>query len=129
MIKRNEAQQKAAITGIPEDWRMYRGLRKRCVSAQRMDRKVGEKKKLSSMENTPAELCKSVKGKVGWNSAGPPTRLFEKGRYINSPSGMAAALNKFFVNKVKKLRSSIPHVETDPLARLRESMKKRRVHF
>ena len=70
-----------------------------------------------------------MKGIVGWNSAGPPSRLCVNGKYINSPSGMAAEMNKFFINKVKKLRGSIPAVVTDPLARLRESMKNRECTF
>ena len=129
MIERKEAQQKAAATGLPEDWRMYRGLRNRCVSSQRMDRKEWEKMKLSSRENTPAELWKSVKGIVGWNNAGPPTRLFENGNYVNSPSGLAATMNKYFIEKVKKLRNSIPLVATDPLSRLRDTMKNRECTF
>ena len=86
---------------------MYQGLTNRCVSAQRMDRQKWEKQKLSSTENTPAELWKSVKGIVGWNSAGPPSRLCVNGKYINSPSGMAAEMNKFFINKVKKLSNKL----------------------
>ena len=125
MLERNEAQKTAATSGSQEDWRVYRGLRNRCVSAQRMDRKKWEEKKLSSTENSPAQLWKSVKGIVGWNSSGPPTRLFENGKYINSPSGLAATMNKFFIDKVKKLRKSIPVVEADPLSKLRESMSSR----
>ena len=70
-----------------------------------------------------------MKGIVGWNSVGPPTRLFESGKYINSPSGLAATMNKYFIDKVKKLRNSIPKVETDPLARLRGTMRNRECTF
>ena len=34
-------------------------------------------------------------------------------------------MNKFFIDKVKKLRKTIPVVEADPLAKLRESMTNR----
>ena len=129
MMERNESQKKAAETGAPEDWRVYQELRNRCVSAQRKDRQEWEKTKLNSTDNTPAELWKSVKGIVGWNSAGPPTHLFESGKYINSPSGLAATMNKYFIDKVKKLQNSIPKVETDPLARLRGTMRNRECTF
>ena len=53
MQKRNLSQKTAAQTGNIEDWREYRGLRNKCVSAQRMDRKEWERSKLSS-KNSPA---------------------------------------------------------------------------
>ena len=110
------------MSGSQEDWRVYRGLRNRYVSAQRKDRQEWEEKKLSSTNDTPAQLWKSVKGIVGGNSSGPPTRLFDNEKYINSLSGLATTMNKFFSDKVMKLRKSIPVVEADPLAKLRESM-------
>ena len=51
--------------------------------------------------------------------------LFENGKYVNSPSGMAATMNKFLIEKSKKLRKSIPVVEADPLSKLQESMRNR----
>ena len=81
MLERNAAQQTGATSGSQEDWRVYRGLRNICVSAQRKDRQTWEEKKLSSTDNTPAQLWKSVKGIVGWNRSGPPTRLFENGKF------------------------------------------------
>ena len=80
--------------------------------------------KLGSRENTPAELWKSVKGIVGWNNPGRPTRLFENANYVNSPSGLAATMNKYLIEKVKKLRYSIPLVATDPLSRLCDTIQK-----
>ena len=108
---------------------IYRGLRNKCVSAQRLDRQDWEKSKLNSVENTPAKLWKSVKGIIGWGSSGPPTRLLHQGKYISSPSGLATTLNNYFINKVKGLRASIPVVETDPLASLRETMRNRQCSF
>ena len=128
MEKRNAIQQVAAETGNVEDWREYRGLRNKCVAAQRMDREDWERKKLSS-KNSPAQMWKSVKGIVGWESSGPPTRLFHEGKSINSPSGLASTMNKFFINKVKGLRNAIPQVDLDPLANLRVSMRKRQCKF
>ena len=74
-------------------------------------------------------MWKSVKGIVGWESSGPQTKLFHEGKSINSPSGLASTMNKFFINKVKGFRSAIPQKDADPLANLRESMKKRQSKF
>ena len=122
-------QRRAAASGTQEDWREFRRLRNQCVSSQRMDCKEWEKKKLSSIENSPAKMWRSVKGVIGWASSGPPTKLFHEGKFVNSPSGLVSTLNSFFINKVKGLRSSIPLVDDDPLAKLRESMRNRQCMF
>ena len=129
MEQRNMAQRTAAASGDQEDWRLFRGLRNQCVAAQRMDRQNWEKRKLSSSENSPSTLWKSVKGIIGWSNTGPPTRLFHMGKYISSPAGLATTLNNFFVNKVKNLRGSIPGAEMDPLSKLRETMSNRQCTF
>ena len=129
MDQRNTAQRTAATSGNIEDWRIYRGLRNKCVAAQRLDRQIWEKDKLSSSNNSPAKLWKSVKGIIGWGSTGPPTKLFHAGKYVSSPAGLATTLNNYFINKVKKLRASIPVVESDPLSKLRESMENRQCSF
>ena len=97
MGKRNSVQKTAAQTGNIEDWREYRGLRNKCVSAQRMDRKEWERSKLSS-KNSPAQMWKSVKGIIGWENSGPPTKLFHEGKTITSPFGLASTMNRYFIN-------------------------------
>ena len=129
MEERNRVQKNAAETGSQDDWRDYRRLRNRCVAAQRMDRKKWEEAKLRSKENSPSKLWKSVKGIIGWNNTGPPTKLFHEGKYVTSPKGLASTLNAFFINKVKRLKSSIPVVEDDPLSKLKESMRNRTCTF
>ena len=129
MEQRNVAQRTAATSGDIEDWRLYRGLRNKCVAAQRLDKQIWEKDKLSSTDNSPAKLWKAVKGIIGWGNTGPPTKLFHAGKYISSPAGLATTLNNFFINKVKKLRASIPVAASDPLSKLRESMASRQCSF
>ena len=101
MQVRDAAQRKAAESGSQEEWREYRGLRNRCVAAQRMDKKNWEKRKLNSKDNSPTKLWKSIKAIIGWGSLGPPTKLYHKGEYISSPAGLATTMNKFFYRKSK----------------------------
>ena len=108
MDQRNTAQRTAATSGNIEDWRLYRGLRNKCVAAQRLDRQNWEKDKLNSSHNSPAKLWKAVKGIIGWGNTGPPTKLFHAGKYISLPSGLATTLNSYFINKVKKTQSFHP---------------------
>ena len=103
MQERNTVQRRAALSGDQEDWREFRRLRNQCVTSQRMDRKEWERRKLSSTENSPAKMWRSVKGIIGWANSGPPTKLFHEGKFVNSPSGLASTLNNFFINKVKRL--------------------------
>ena len=65
MEERNEAQRCAAASGSPDEWRNYQRLRNQCVSAQRLDRKEWERSKLSSVDNSPAKMWKSIKGIIG----------------------------------------------------------------
>ena len=74
-------------------------------------------------------MWKAVKGIVGWENSGPPTKLFHKRKSISSPSGLASTMNRCFINKVKGLRSAIPQADSDPLTILRESMRNRQCTF
>ena len=45
-------------------------------------------------------LTKNVKSVIGWNKSGPPSQLFQNGQFENSPTGLAAIMNNFFIDKV-----------------------------
>ena len=63
---------------------------------------------------------------LGWGGGGPPSQLFNDGHLITSPKVLASTMNLFFLNKIKKLKESIPVSVNDPLAKLKEAMKGRR---
>ena len=44
---------------------------------------------------------------------------------ITSPARLAWSMNDFFINKVRQLKSRIPHTEADPLYKLKDVMKDR----
>ena len=66
---------------------------------------------------------------LNWNNSGPPSRLFHNGRLITSPAGIAGTMNSFFLGKVAGLRENIPDSVTDPMSKLRESMRSRQCSF
>ena len=123
-----ESTKQLMASGNIEDWRLYRGLRNKCVAAQRLDRQIWEKDKLSSSNNSPAKLWKAVKGIIGWGSTGPPTKLLNAGKYVSSSPGLATTMINYFIGKVKKLRGSIPLVERDPLPNYESPWKIDSVH-
>ena len=48
---------------------------------------------------------------------------------VTSPSGLAATMNKFFMDKVKRLRANIPLAISDPLSKMNEAMQGRQYSF
>ena len=112
--------EKASETDEPEDWRVYRSLRNQVTAKSRSDHRDWERKKLDDKENTPTEMWNTVKTWLGWRGGGTPTQLFSEGRMVSSPAGLSSAMNKFFLDKIKRLRGSIPAALTDPLAKMKD---------
>ena len=67
-------------------------------------------------------MWRTLKSWLGWGGGGTPTQLFSGGRLVTSPGGLASTMNRFFVDKVRNLRRSVPVVQTDPLAKMKEAM-------
>ena len=60
---------------------------------------------------------------------GPPTQIFSEGKMVTSPAGLSTTMNKFFLDKIRRLRDSVPSVLTDPLTKMKEAMNSRRCSF
>ena len=126
---RNYAQEKAALTDDPEDWRFFRSLRNLVTKRSRLDKTEWEKKKLNDKQNSSSDIWKSVKGWLGWNGGGTPTQLYSGGIIVTSPGGLASTMNKFFLEKIRRLRNLIPGATRDPLAKMKEAMANRSCSF
>ena len=112
-----------------EDWRNFRAIRNQVTSLLRRVKKKWESDKLDLLQNNSSNVWKTVKGWLGWGSMGTPTQLFSEGRMITSPFGIATAMNNFFLNKIKNLRSSTLLSNGDPISKLREAMVQRLCTF
>ena len=123
------AQEAAALSDSPEDWRLYRSLRNQVTARSRADNKEWERRKLDDRSNSPTDIWNTVRSWLGWGGGGTPTQLFSDGKTVSSPSGLASTMNKFFLDKIRKLRISIPTVLSDPLAKMKEAMNGRRCSF
>ena len=102
------------MTQNPEDWRNYRALRNQTTASLRKDLAY-RKDKLCSKDNSPADIWKTVKQILNWEGGGPPSQLFHNGRMLNKPAAVAAAINGFFIRKIKTIIASTPVVDVDPL--------------
>ena len=92
----------------------------------RQDKKEWERTKFNRSEYTSSQIWGTVRKVLGWGGGGPPSQLFNEGQLITSPKVLASTMNLFFLNKIKKLKESIPMSVNDPLAILKEAMKGRR---
>ena len=126
--RRQTAQQKAVESGSQEDARQFRSLRNQALSSLRADRARWEAARLNG-SNKPADVWRTAKDIVGWSKSGPPTQLYIDGKHITSPKAIASEMNKFYIDKQKKIIADIPIVNTDPLLRLRERMEGRQGSF
>ena len=127
--KREVAHKKAIHTDHPDDWRLFRSIRNQVTAKLKKDKREWETKRLNFDEHDPAKIWNSVKGWLGWNTGGTPKQLFWQGKMISSPSGLALAMNTFFLEKIEKLRNNIPTVAGNPIQKLEDAMKKRSCRF
>ena len=49
---------------------------------------------------------------MGWQSNGPPQQIIDQGSIITKPYQIATLMNKYFLEKVCKIRKSLP--KSDP---------------
>ena len=119
---RNSAQEQAVRSGEQEDWRTYRTLRNQTTASLRRDLVNYRRQKLCSQDNSPADVWRAVKQILNWEGGGPPSQLFYEGRMLTRPAAVAGAINGFFIKKVKDIIRNVPHVNADPLEKLRERM-------
>ena len=95
----------------------------------RAEKTSWNKQRLDHAQNTSTNLWNNIKGWLNWKSAGPSSQLFSEGALINTPEGLATTMNNFFINKVNRLRQTIPDSNMDPLHVLKESMNDRSCSF
>ena len=127
MIKERNTQRTTAVnTDSVEDWNKFRKTRNKVTELLRQDKK----KYFSDMytkidsEGDTKSLFRITKEQLGWEQGGPPTTLISNGKYHMKPREVAEVMSEFFVNKVRKIKSSLPLNNLDPLTLLRKSMDK-----
>ena len=106
--KRDQAQKLAAVSQKYVDWTIYKQLRNSVNNKLKADKKIWMTSQFDEKINSSSNIWRSVKIWLQWKTTGPPTQLFHNGQLINSPSGIANSMNKFFLDKVSKLRSGLP---------------------
>ena len=112
---RDYAQKKASETGDVEDWKDYKTLRNSINSTLRKEKECWQKHQIEDCSGDSRSIWQNLKNWLGWRSGGPPTKLLENGKMFSKPSELANIMNRFFISKVRKLRSNLPPSQGDPL--------------
>ena len=125
MEARDVALEKFTRTRQQEDWAVARGLRNSVNRLLRSEKSnhMREKVRRCEEQRDGGRMWQFIRSYVGWGgTSGAPTQLTgPAGQLLTSPAAMAEAQNKFYVNKVKKIREKLPQ-RGDPTALLRQSM-------
>ena len=86
------------------------------------------KMKMKALENerNKGEIWKTIGSYLNWNrQGGPPNQLIDTNEnLVTSPKKMAELQNKFYIDKVKKIREKLP-IGGDPCKLLRKMMQNR----
>ena len=124
MKVRNLAQQKASLTGTAEDWSYYKQLRNEVTSLLREDKLNWQKNKLTSCEEAceTGKIWKNILGWLNWSSSSSPTKLLKDGKLETSPRKIADIQNRYYIDKVHTIRSSMQGHNRDPLELLRQRL-------
>ena len=131
MKMRDIAQQTASDSGMSEDWDRYKNLRNEVTAQLRKDKLDWQQSKLESCEETSdtGKLWKNILGWLNWSSSSSPTKLISQGNLETSPSRLADIQNKFYIEKVQKIRRDLQGQHQDPLQVLRNRLAKNEATF
>ena len=129
MSNRDDGVSRARKSQRPEDWGAANALKNRCTHLLRTEKQRYLKNKLvrCKEEKYVGGIWKNIKGYLGWGSgAGAPTELTDPvtGQLTNSPKRMADIQNRYYKDKVSKIRDKLPR-RGDPTAGLRDIMNKK----
>ena len=131
MKTRNLAQQTASVTGLDEDWDQYRKLRNEVTGLLRQNKFDWQESKLKSCEETceTGKLWKNILGWLNWSSSSSPTKLLCEGNLETSPKKIADIQNRYYIDKVHSIRTSLLGQNKDPLELLRQRLEGNQASF
>ena len=128
MKSRDEAVKRYNENKNEENSKEASRLRKQVTATLKDEKMRSGRKKMQVLENerNTGAIWKTIGSYLNWNKkGGPPTQLIDSnGTLITSPKKMAELQNKFYIDKVKKIREKLP-VGGDPCKLLRKMMQNR----
>ena len=129
MKARDELHKLASETKTKEDWNSYKKIRNLINNRLKYEESFWKKSRLESCGDNPGKIWKNVKGILGWQSSGSPSKLFYKGVLRTKAQDIADSQNEFFIEKVDKIRAELSPPVSDPLFKLKSLMVGRKCSF
>ena len=88
-------------------WNEYKKLRNAINNRKHIEENEYKKKKITENIESPGKVWKVTKQFMNWKSVGSPTQLELGGTLITSAKSIAQEMNKFFINKVKQIKTNM----------------------
>ena len=126
MAARDLLKEIAIASGSVEDYDKYKSKRNEVSTRLKNSELNHHKSKLSDKELEAGDVWKNAKQVLGSARSSFPTQILAEGKLISKPLEIASAVNKFFLNKILKLKETGQDDHTDATKGLEEYLKKKK---
>ena len=106
MSERELLKEISIATGTVEDYEKYKEKRNEVSTKLKNVESNHNKSKFSNEKIEPADVWKSTRQILGAPRSNFPTQILAEGKLISKPLEMAKAVNKFFIEKILKLKEN-----------------------
>ena len=111
MSERDKMKEKAANTGRLDDYEEYKRRRNEVSTLMKSSESNYFKEKFNEENITSKNVWKTAYEVLGNTRSSFPSQILHGGRLLSNPSLIASEVNKYFVEKIQKLKDEF---ETDP---------------
>lgn len=94
-------------------WGEYKKYRNKINNKKKNEEIIYKKGKFVEIQDSPDIVWKTAKSFMGWKSTGTPTQLKVNNQLVTSAKKIAQLMNEFFLDKVNRIRASMPAAEFD----------------
>ena len=126
METRDKTRERARVSKVDDDWKLYRVQRNRVNKMVNLDRKKHYDDMYSRHHKNKdiSATYKAAKNQAGITKNTSPTSFLIEGNKITDPQTMANIQSKTFHEKTSKLLDKLPSSTVDPCAELQKSLDK-----
>ena len=106
MAERDLLKEIAIASGSASDYDKYKSKRNEVSTRLKSAEFNHHKSKFSDKDLEPGDVWKNAKQVLGSTRSSFPTQILSEGRLISKPLEIAKAVNKFFLEKIMKLKEN-----------------------
>ena len=124
---RDDLKQKAARTGDVNDFNEYKKKRNEVTTKLRTAKSDYFRSKFAQDDQSSGEVWKTAFMVLGRNKSEFPSQILISQKLCSAPSEIAEEINKFFINKIAKLKQNSQEVLQSSLSELKRFLATRSV--